>query len=90
MPKQRKNRFSSMAPSPKPATNTAGLAVPLQSSARRSSGKRTDPRYKQMTAYVGVETHQRVKEALIQDRQGQEISELVDELLLEWLNKRKK
>jgi hypothetical protein len=90
MSKPRKSRFSGLAPlTPKPATSTAGLPVTLQSGARRLSGKRANPAYRQLTAYVSTETHQAVKMALLGDGKGQEISELVDELLKDWLQKRR-
>jgi hypothetical protein len=43
-----------------------------------------------LTAYVSTETHQAVKMALLGDGKGQEISELVDELLKDWLDQRMK
>lgn len=87
MSKPRKPRFSALA-IPKPA-GTADEAIPLKSGARRSSGKRKDPEYSQLTAYVRKELHQAVRVALINDGNGQEISELVEELIEKWLAKRK-
>ena len=54
----------------------------------RPTGKRTDPDYQQVTAYIRQQTHQRVKIALLQDGDGQEFSELVEELLGLWLESR--
>ena len=86
--KARKSRFSALAPAPKPAA-IAAVPTPLQTVARRAAGKRNNPAYRQLTAYVKTETHQGVKLALLSDGEGREISELVDELLEGWLKARK-
>ena len=57
-----------------------------QGSARRSApsaGKRSDSDYKQVSAYIRRDTHFKVKLALLQE--GREFSELVEELLGEWI-----
>lgn len=51
----------------------------------RSVGKRSDPQYEQVTAYVRKDTYKNVKIALLEDNQRQEFSELVEKLLSEWL-----
>jgi hypothetical protein len=51
----------------------------------RKQGKSTNPAYTQLTAYIRKETHQAVKVRLIQQGQGREFSELVQELLDGWL-----
>jgi hypothetical protein len=53
----------------------------------RPAGKRTDPDYAQVTAYIRKDTHHAVKLRLMQENQGREFSELVQELLAEWLKK---
>ena len=53
----------------------------------RSRGKRSNPDFQQITAYIRKETHQKVKIALLQEGEGREFSELVEELLEEWLEK---
>jgi hypothetical protein len=55
----------------------------------RPSGKRSDPNYTQVTAYIRSQTHRDVKVALLINGEGQEFSELIDTLLLEWLNTQK-
>jgi hypothetical protein len=60
-----------------------------QDSARRSAppaGKRSDSDYKQVSAYIRRDTHFKVKLALLQE--GREFSELVEELLGEWIASR--
>ena len=51
----------------------------------RPSGKRTDPDFAQVTAYIRKATHHGVKLRLLQEGQGREFSELVEELLAGWL-----
>jgi hypothetical protein len=52
----------------------------------QGAGKRGDPDYRQVSAYVRKDTHQKVKMALLEEER--EFSELVEVLLREWLNKR--
>lgn len=54
----------------------------------RPRGKRSDPTFAQVTAYIPEATHRAVKIALLQEGQGREFSELVDELLSGWLKSR--
>ena len=49
-------------------------------------GKRSDNDYRQVSAYIRKDTHQRVKIALLQEER--EFSELVEELLSSWLDAR--
>lgn len=51
----------------------------------RPTGKRSSTEYAQVTAYIRQTTHQQVKIALLQDGDGQEFSELVEDLLGQWL-----
>ena len=51
-----------------------------------SAGKRSDSEYKQVSAYIRRDTHFKVKLALLQE--GREFSELVEELLGEWIASR--
>jgi len=51
-----------------------------------SAGKRSDSDYKQVSAYIRRDTHFKVKLALLQE--GREFSELVEELLSEWIASR--
>lgn len=55
----------------------------------RPRGKRSDPRYTQVTAYIQSQTYRNVKVALLLDGNGQEFSELVEDLLIDYLNTRK-
>ena len=58
---------------------TPGPAVKL--------GKSADPKnFMKLTSYIRRDTHQAVKIRLLQEGQGREFSELVQELLDSWLN----
>ena len=50
----------------------------------RPAGKRTNPDYGQVTAYIPKSLHEDVKIALIKEG-GKEFSTLVEELLSEWI-----
>jgi len=50
----------------------------------RSTGKRSDPAFEQVTAYVRKRTHDAVKMALIKEGRRRQFSELVEELLSTW------
>ena len=54
----------------------------------RPRGKRRDPNFEQITAYIRKRTHQGVKIALLQEGRGQGFSELVEELIAKWLKAR--
>ena len=54
----------------------------------RKLGKRSDPNFKQAPAYIKESTHQRVKIALLQQKKYKDFSELVEDLLSQWLEKK--
>jgi hypothetical protein len=66
---------------------------PHPASARRrgrpAGGKRNDPDYEQVTAYIRRDIYRRVKIALLQEDQKTEFSQLVDRLLDDWLATKK-
>lgn len=55
----------------------------------RPRGKRSNPDYEQVTAYIRRDTHRTVKMALLTEGGNREFSELVEELLNEWLSTQK-
>jgi len=55
----------------------------------RPNAKRSNPDFVQTTAYIRRDTHRDVKIALLHEGQGGEYSELVEELLSDWLKSRK-
>ncbi len=75
-------------------TTAQASAQPTPSTGRPANGKKSDPRYKQVTAYVRKDLHRHVTDALYDEARGREdakrkeFSELVDELLEQWLKNR--
>lgn len=77
------NSRESTAPEPAP------VAMPAKPRGTgRPRGKRSDPNFDQVTAYIRKDTHQGAKIALLQEGRGREFSELVEDLLAEWLQAR--
>ena len=56
---------------------------------RPRTGKSSDPNYTQITAYISKQTHKDMKLALLLEGEEREISELIEELLLDWLQNRR-
>ncbi|MDJ0596888.1 MAG: hypothetical protein QNJ72_44165 [Pleurocapsa sp. MO_226.B13] len=55
----------------------------------RPKGKRSNPDFEQVTAYVRSKTYRQTKIALLQQEKLEDFSELVEELLTEWLSTQK-
>lgn len=55
----------------------------------RPKGKRSNPDFEQVTAYVRSKTYRQTKIALLQQDELSDFSELVEELLTEWLSTQK-
>ena len=64
----------------------AATAQPKQ--VGRPPGKRSDPAFEQITAYIRKNTHQQTKIALLEEGKGQQFSDLVETLLAKWLEER--
>ncbi len=60
-------------------------AQPERRSTRVPGGKKNNPAYTQTTAYVKNEVYGEVRNRLIKQRSKQDYSELVEELLQQWL-----
>lgn len=75
---------------PEPQGNDTAEAMSPAAAARkqRPPGKRSDPSFEQVTAYIRRRTYQQVKIALLQENQGREFSDLVETLLADWLKPR--
>lgn len=54
----------------------------------RPRGKRSHPDFEQITAYISKQTYRDTKIALLQNGEGQQFSELVENLLGDWLKSR--
>ncbi len=59
---------------------------PAERTPTGKAGKRSNDEYRQISAYIRKDTHRRVKIALLAE--DREFSELVEELLSEWLESR--
>lgn len=56
-------------------------------SSTRQSGRRSDPEYTQISAYVRKDTLRDVKVELLRNGDDRNLSELVEDLLRGWLDK---
>lgn len=85
-PATKKQASKSQVP---PAAKEAKVAhLPLAAVAirrGRPAGKRSDPDFEAITAYIRKKTHKDVKIALLQEDKPREFSQLVEELLINWL-----
>lgn len=54
----------------------------------RPKGKRSDPDYEQVTAYIKSKTYTNVKIELLKEGQKRQFSELIQELLDDWVKSR--
>jgi len=73
--------------SKKPRTQNAEMSMHRQAGPGRPPGKRTDPGFVQVTAYIRRDTHGATKMRLLQEGQGRDFSELVEGLLADWLKR---
>ena len=55
----------------------------------RPLGKRSNPDFEQVTAYIRCQTYRQTKIALLQQDELSDFSELVEKLLTEWLSTQK-
>ncbi len=54
---------------------------------KRIAGKSSNADYAQVLTYIKRDTHREVKKALLDDKNTRDLSELVEELLTNWLKK---
>lgn len=76
------------APPPAEGTPPALLSVPASKGPGRPRGKRSDPDFEQVTAYLPSAIYTRVRIALMEDGRRQDFSALVAGLLAGWLDDR--
>jgi hypothetical protein len=80
-------------PEPEPEPLAAPTGETRQSPAQQEApkigrprtGKRSNPDFEQVSVYVRKDTHRDVKIRLLQQGEGREFSELVEDLLAGWL-----
>lgn len=73
-----------------PEVNPPQLVEEAEQSPKRGrpKGKRSHPDYEQVTAYIKKDTYQEIKISLLREGQKREFSELIQELLEDWLKLR--
>ena len=69
--------------------NTKESSLPQTQKAQRKVGKRSDPEFTQAPAFIRKTTHRAVKVKLIMDTEFNDYSELVEALLVQWLEQNK-
>jgi hypothetical protein len=87
-------RLKQQAPEPlsdEPAIQDPPVLLPADAAAARRkgrpAGKRSDPAWKPYTVLIRKATHKGVSRRLQDMDVGQDLSELVDELLTQWLER---
>lgn len=80
-----KSKFEGIFAAKGKGVKKAGPATSTRAS-KRALGKRSDPDYTQITAYIRRGTHEDVMRAIYKK---QELSELIEELLAKWLKNQK-
>jgi hypothetical protein len=72
-----------------PDRSAETIETPIAKKMGRPTGKRSNPNFTQVTAYIHSQTYRDVKVALLLGEERQEFSELIEDLLGEWLNTQK-
>lgn len=80
------------AEKPKAASGTAGKSLQLQEEPKmadnpKKTGKSSNADYTQVLTYIRRDTHRQIKKVLIDDLDERDLSDLVEELLSDWLKK---
>jgi hypothetical protein len=70
-----------------PAAPAATAPLPTTSVRTRQSGKKENPNYVQVTVYLRKDIYKAARKLLIDD--GRQVSELVDDLVSEWIDRQK-
>lgn len=68
-----------------PQTKITPDNLPTPKKRGRPKGKRSDPDYEQVTAYIKKDTYRQIRIALISSPDSQDFSELVEQLLADFL-----
>ena len=87
-PKPRSSARVAQAPA-EPVRDIAPAPEATRRPRGRPRGKRSDPEFEQITAYLSRQTYRDTKIALLQEGRRREFSQLVEELLQQWLDKQK-
>lgn len=89
-------RFKSFVKNPADVSQAAtaqvasmARAIAGESKIGRPAGKRTDPAFRQVSAWLRKDTYGKVRARLFEAGEGREFSELVQDLLEKWLQEKK-
>jgi hypothetical protein len=52
----------------------------------KGSGKRSDPDYVQISAYIRKDTHRQAKRKLLEEGDERDLSDVIEELLKNWVS----
>lgn len=81
-----KSKFDGIFAAKGKGTKKPAVTAQVTRASKRPAGKRSDPDYTQITAYIRKGTHEDVMRAIYKK---QELSELIEELLAGWFKKQK-
>lgn len=68
-----------------PRTAKPRDSAPATAKGRPATGKKSNEEYCQTTIWIRKDTRKRVKQALLDSDNGQDVSDLVESLLAKWL-----
>ena len=80
---------NSLAEEPQAAERAEKRAAPMKAPGR-PPGKRSDPEYKQYSVLLKRQTHRQVTNILRDQEDSPDVSELLQQLLEQWLKKQQK
>ena len=86
---QEQNTVKKKAKAVKKSSHSSAMEKSQPTKKGRPKGKRSNPDFEQVTAYVRSETYRQTKIALLQQSELEDFSGLVEELLTEWLSTQK-
>lgn len=84
-PSPKTNSSDRTQPEPSPETSPKESPEPEPPKRGRPKAKRSDPNFTQISAYIRKDTHRKVKMKLLEIKSERDLSELIEELLQEWL-----
>ena len=82
------NQPEEPAAEPLPAPAAIEEPPPAPKQGRRKSGKRSDPDYTPVTIYLKKDTYTQVQMRMLEQGRRREVSDLVQDLLAQWLESR--
>jgi hypothetical protein len=81
-----KSKFEGIFAAKGKGTKKAAQTADSPNATSHRQGKRSDPAYTQISAYIRKDTHRAVMQAIVTKR---DLSDLMEELFTEWLEKQK-